>query len=110
MSTANTPAIESLTAQVFGLISTAQRNGMVASDAVAVGIRPFLAKLLDAEIERDALRTANAELVRVLGEVRYKLDYISTKGEPTAVAGSTRLLEECKDRIEAALAERKEQA
>jgi chromosome segregation ATPase len=55
MSTKQPDTVESLTTKAFELISTAQRNGMSASDAVSVGIRPFLEEITELERERDEL-------------------------------------------------------
>ena len=58
MSTKPPATVESLTAKAFDLISTAQRNGMYVSDAVAVGIRPFLEEITELERERDSYAAA----------------------------------------------------
>jgi hypothetical protein len=48
--TTQTPrTLESLTTELFALISTAQRNGMTSTDAIAAGARPFLTRLLELE-------------------------------------------------------------
>lgn len=44
--------IETLTTEMMGMVSTAQRNGMHSADAVVAGARPFLLRLL--ELEKDA--------------------------------------------------------
>ena len=41
--------VDTLTTEVFALISTAQRNGMTSTDAITVGIQPFLTRLLELE-------------------------------------------------------------
>lgn len=45
--------IKVLEASIFAAISTAQRNGMSTSEAISVGIRPFLEKWLNLEKPHD---------------------------------------------------------
>ena len=49
MSAMKNTTIEQMESHLFELISTAQRNGLSPSVAIAVGVRPFLERLIELE-------------------------------------------------------------
>ena len=87
--------VETLITEMFGLISTAQRNGMSGHDAIVCGTRPFLERLLKLEAGESQVIQERDDAEEALSQAYYLVTGRSP--EWSNIFGNKEALEEIND-------------